>query len=50
MADIDRSPDNLMLTPAMKLNRPFISKQYDGQIKVGLEMGCLALQSGGADM
>jgi long-subunit acyl-CoA synthetase (AMP-forming) len=30
-----RSPDNQMLTPAMKLNRPLISKQYEAQIKVG---------------
>lgn len=42
-ADTDRSPDNLMLTPAMKLNRPFISKQYDGQIKVGLGVDWIVL-------
>ena len=29
-----RSPDNKMLTPTMKLNRPEISKQYAAEIAV----------------
>jgi long-subunit acyl-CoA synthetase (AMP-forming) len=34
-----RSPDNGLLTPAMKLARPSISKAYENEIKASLDRG-----------